>query len=133
MEPIRVVVWDSIGNVLLGVRPWERWPPATRARLLAEDPDAAAHVWWDIRLNVAKVACEGNEGVTGARPAYTVVVEAHRASDVALHSIAASAGSVACVPSRPNRTTWCGMGRWSHTWPPTSSAASVRPASPRWH
>ena len=43
MEPIRVVVWDSIGNVLLGARPWERWPPATRARLLAEDPEAVAH------------------------------------------------------------------------------------------
>ena len=43
MESVRIVVWDSIGNVLLGVRPWDRWPPATRARLLAEDPDAAAH------------------------------------------------------------------------------------------
>ena len=70
MEPVRIVVWDSIGNVLLGVRPWERWPPATRARLLAEDPDAAAHVCQDVRPNVAIGAGEGSERaeVNSARP-----------------------------------------------------------------
>lgn len=36
METVRIVVCDNIGNVLLGVRPWERWPERTRARLLAQ-------------------------------------------------------------------------------------------------
>ena len=36
MEPLRVVVWDNIGNVLLGVRPWERWTPKQQERMLAE-------------------------------------------------------------------------------------------------
>ena len=42
-EAIRIVVWDNIGNVLLGVRPWERWSPRIKAHLLAEDPRAEAH------------------------------------------------------------------------------------------
>jgi phosphoglycerate dehydrogenase-like enzyme len=37
------VVWDNIGNVLYGVRPWERWEPRIPAQLLAEDADAVAH------------------------------------------------------------------------------------------
>jgi phosphoglycerate dehydrogenase-like enzyme len=37
---IKVVVWDSIGNTLLGVRPWESWEPAIQDVLLAEDPAA---------------------------------------------------------------------------------------------
>lgn len=40
METIKIVVWDNIGNVLLGVRPWGRWTPAQQARLLADDPQA---------------------------------------------------------------------------------------------
>ncbi|MFT4038187.1 MAG: NAD(P)-dependent oxidoreductase [Thermomicrobiales bacterium] len=40
--PIRIVVWDSIGNTLLGVRPWASWEPAIQDVLLAEDPDAEA-------------------------------------------------------------------------------------------
>ncbi|MGN6561830.1 MAG: NAD(P)-dependent oxidoreductase [Thermomicrobiales bacterium] len=43
MEPLRIVVWDNIGNVLLGVRPWEDWSPRVRERLLAEDPVAREH------------------------------------------------------------------------------------------
>ena len=43
MERLNVVVWDNIGNVLLGVRPWERWTPTQRARLLADDPQAREH------------------------------------------------------------------------------------------
>jgi phosphoglycerate dehydrogenase-like enzyme len=44
MEPLKVVVWDNIGNVLLGMRPWERWTPTQQARLLADDPQAREHV-----------------------------------------------------------------------------------------
>jgi phosphoglycerate dehydrogenase-like enzyme len=43
MDRIKVVVWDNIGNVLLGVRPWERWTPTQQARLLADEPDAREH------------------------------------------------------------------------------------------
>lgn len=43
MERIKVVVWDNIGNVLLGVRPWERWTPTQQARMLADDPAAREH------------------------------------------------------------------------------------------
>lgn len=43
MQKIKIVVWDNIGNVLLGVRPWQSWAPATQERLLAEDPEAIAH------------------------------------------------------------------------------------------
>ena len=43
MDPIRIVVWDNIGNVLLGVRPWERWSPRLHERLLADDPAAQEH------------------------------------------------------------------------------------------
>ncbi len=43
MDSFDVVVWDSVGNVLWGVRPWEKWGPTSQERLLAEDPDARAH------------------------------------------------------------------------------------------
>jgi len=43
LTPITVVVWDHVGNVLWGVRPWDEWTPQIQARLLAEDPDAVAH------------------------------------------------------------------------------------------
>jgi phosphoglycerate dehydrogenase-like enzyme len=36
---VKVVVWDSIGNTLLGVRPWASWEDAHRDQLLREDPD----------------------------------------------------------------------------------------------
>jgi phosphoglycerate dehydrogenase-like enzyme len=36
---IKIVVWDSIGNTLLGVRPWTSWDAPTRDHLLREDPD----------------------------------------------------------------------------------------------
>jgi phosphoglycerate dehydrogenase-like enzyme len=38
MSKIKIVVWDSIGNTLLGVRPWSSWEPRQVERLLAEDP-----------------------------------------------------------------------------------------------
>ncbi len=41
-QRIRVVVWDSIGNTLLGVRPWASWEPAIQATLLRENPMAEA-------------------------------------------------------------------------------------------
>ena len=44
MEPIRIVVWDNIGNTLLGMRPWEAWPEPMRQRLLTEDPHARERV-----------------------------------------------------------------------------------------
>lgn len=42
MSATKVVVWDNIGNVLLGVRPWEEWSPRILERLRREQPDAAA-------------------------------------------------------------------------------------------
>jgi phosphoglycerate dehydrogenase-like enzyme len=43
LTSITVVVWDHVGNVLWGVRPWDEWTPQIQARLMAEDPDAVAH------------------------------------------------------------------------------------------
>lgn len=43
MSTIKIVVWDNIGNVLLGVRPWEEWSPRILERLRREQPDTAAH------------------------------------------------------------------------------------------
>jgi phosphoglycerate dehydrogenase-like enzyme len=37
-ERIKIVVWDSIGNTLLGVRPWSSWDEKTVAHFLREDP-----------------------------------------------------------------------------------------------
>ncbi len=41
-EPVKIVVWDGIGNTLLGVRPWSSWEPAVRETLLRENPAAEA-------------------------------------------------------------------------------------------
>src|SRR5688572_15225879 len=43
VPPIKIVVWDNIGNTLLGVRPWASWSPTIKERLLAEDPRAEVH------------------------------------------------------------------------------------------
>jgi len=43
VERVKVVVWDSVGNIMWGVRPWEDWPRRHRERLLAEDPEARVH------------------------------------------------------------------------------------------
>lgn len=37
-EQIKIVVWDSIGNTLLGVRPWSSWDPKQVEHFLREDP-----------------------------------------------------------------------------------------------
>lgn len=42
-EKIKIVVWDSIGNTLLGVRPWSSWDEKTITHFLREDPDGEAH------------------------------------------------------------------------------------------
>src|SRR5215204_5846675 len=39
-ERVRIVVWDSIGNTLLGVRPWRSWDASVRETLLRENPAA---------------------------------------------------------------------------------------------
>lgn len=36
---VKIVVWDSIGNTLLGVRPWTSWDANVMAHLLREDPE----------------------------------------------------------------------------------------------
>lgn len=40
---IKIVVWDKVGNVMWGVRPWEEWSLRAQAFLLAEDPAGRAH------------------------------------------------------------------------------------------
>jgi phosphoglycerate dehydrogenase-like enzyme len=42
-ERVKIVVWDSIGNTLLGVRPWSSWDPVQIAHFLREDPAGQAH------------------------------------------------------------------------------------------
>jgi phosphoglycerate dehydrogenase-like enzyme len=37
-ERIKIVVWDSIGNTLLGVRPWTSWTDAQHRQFIDEDP-----------------------------------------------------------------------------------------------
>ena len=37
-EHIKIVVWDSIGNTVLGVRPWSSWEPRQVEHFLREDP-----------------------------------------------------------------------------------------------
>ena len=44
MSNAKVVVWDNIGNTLLGMRSWESWSPAVRDRLESEDPAARTRV-----------------------------------------------------------------------------------------
>src|SRR3712207_6269651 len=39
-ERVKIVVWDSIGNTLLGVRPWASWDAPVRETLLRENPAA---------------------------------------------------------------------------------------------
>ncbi len=43
MDRLSIVVWDSVGNVMWGVRRWDEWGPAGQQSLLEEDPDARAH------------------------------------------------------------------------------------------
>jgi phosphoglycerate dehydrogenase-like enzyme len=42
-DKIKIVVWDSIGNTLLGVRPWSSWDAKTVTHFLREDPEGEAH------------------------------------------------------------------------------------------
>ncbi len=44
MERIKIVVWDNIGNTLLGVRSWDEWDEHTQNQLLREVPDARDRV-----------------------------------------------------------------------------------------
>ena len=37
---MKIVVWDSIGNTLLGVRPWASWDAPVQETLLRENPAA---------------------------------------------------------------------------------------------
>ena len=37
-EKVKIVVWDSIGNTVLGVRPWSSWEPRQVEHFLREDP-----------------------------------------------------------------------------------------------
>ncbi len=39
-EPVKIVVWDSIGNTVLGVRPWASWDAPVQKTLRGENPDA---------------------------------------------------------------------------------------------
>jgi phosphoglycerate dehydrogenase-like enzyme len=45
VEKIKVVVWDNIGNTMLGMRRWDEWSEGIHERLLIEDPDARSHVF----------------------------------------------------------------------------------------
>ena len=38
-QRVKIVIWDNIGNTLLGVRPWASWPPAIKEWLLTENPN----------------------------------------------------------------------------------------------
>ncbi len=44
MAKLKFVVWDNIGNTMLGMRAWEQWDSATQERLVTEDPDARSRV-----------------------------------------------------------------------------------------
>ncbi len=44
VSKIKVVVWDNIGNTMLGMRSWKEWPQGIQERLLIEDSEAKAHV-----------------------------------------------------------------------------------------
>ncbi len=39
-EPVKIVVWDSVGNTVLGVRPWESWDASVQETLRRENPNA---------------------------------------------------------------------------------------------
>lgn len=48
MAHVKVVIWDNIGNTVLGMRPWDAWTADVRERLLIEDPNARERViGWD--------------------------------------------------------------------------------------
>lgn len=42
-EKIKIVVWDSIGNTVLGVRPWSSWDEHQVAQFIDEDPAGQQH------------------------------------------------------------------------------------------
>jgi phosphoglycerate dehydrogenase-like enzyme len=42
-ERIKIVVWDRVGNVMWGVRPWDEWSLRAQSFLLAEDPEGRGH------------------------------------------------------------------------------------------
>jgi phosphoglycerate dehydrogenase-like enzyme len=42
-ERIKIIVWDRVGNIMWGVRPWDEWPLRAQSFLLAEDHEAHAH------------------------------------------------------------------------------------------
>jgi D-3-phosphoglycerate dehydrogenase len=44
MAKVKIVVWDNIGNTILGMRDWSVWDAGTQERLLIEDPDARTKV-----------------------------------------------------------------------------------------
>lgn len=44
VERIKIVVWDNIGNTLLGMRPWDAWPSNVQERLAIEDAGARSRV-----------------------------------------------------------------------------------------
>lgn len=44
MDRLKIVVWDNIGNTLLGMRSWEAWGPHVQERLTIEDPAARERV-----------------------------------------------------------------------------------------
>jgi phosphoglycerate dehydrogenase-like enzyme len=50
LERVKIVVWDNIGNTVLGMRPWSAWSRDVQERLLIEDPNARDQVvsWQDL-------------------------------------------------------------------------------------
>ncbi len=42
-ERIKIVVWDKVGNVMWGVRPWDEWSLRAQGFLMMEDADARTH------------------------------------------------------------------------------------------
>jgi phosphoglycerate dehydrogenase-like enzyme len=44
VEQLKIVVWDNIGNTLLGVRSWDEWDDRTQRDLLRQNPDAREQV-----------------------------------------------------------------------------------------
>lgn len=43
MSTVKIVVWDKVGNVMWGVRPWDEWSLRNQAYMLAEDPTGRPH------------------------------------------------------------------------------------------
>jgi D-3-phosphoglycerate dehydrogenase len=50
LERVKIVVWDNIGNTVLGMRPWSAWSRDVQERLLIEDSNARDRVvsWQDL-------------------------------------------------------------------------------------